>query len=135
MPTTGSLASRRGWRSSSRDGHWLDLGSSPGGIVVAGWLAWSLGAFARRSWATGRISATSDETPPVIPHRAMAFGAVLLTLPLVARAIRLPGGEPPEEEVNDGGRLAKEGGMRAPMRNPRDREDILAAPPARHAED
>ena len=81
-----------------RTAHWLDVLATLGGIVVAGWLAWSLAAFAWQSWATGSTSATIDETPLVIPQAAMAFGAVLLTLQLVARAIRLLAGDPPEDE-------------------------------------
>ena len=82
-----------------RVAHWLDLVATLAGIVIAGWLGWSLTAFAWRSWATGSTSATIDETPLVYPQGAMAFGAVLLTLQLVARAIRLLAGEPPEDET------------------------------------
>ena len=81
-----------------RVAHWLDFVATLGGVVIAGWLAWSLAAFAWKSWATGSTSATIDETPLVIPQAAMAFGAVLLTLQLVARAIRLVAGDPPEDE-------------------------------------
>ena len=81
-----------------RVAHRLDFAATLGGIVIAGWLAWSLTAFAWQSWATGSTSATIDETPLVIPQGAMAFGAVLLTLQLVARAIRLLAGDPPEDE-------------------------------------
>ena len=83
---------------SPRVAHWLDVLATFGGIVIAGWLAWSLTAFAWQSWATGSTSATIDETPLVIPQGAMAFGAILLTLQLVARAIRLLGGDPPEDD-------------------------------------
>ena len=38
---------------------------------------------------SGSTSATIDETPLVYPQAAMAFGAALLTLQLVARALRL----------------------------------------------
>ena len=81
-----------------RTAHWLDLLATVAGAVIAGWLAWSLAGFAWRSWATGSTSATIDETPLVYPQGAMAFGAVLLALQLVARAIRLLAGEPPEDE-------------------------------------
>ena len=46
-----------------RVAHWLDVLATLGGIVIAGWLAWSLAAFAWQSWATGSTSATIDETP------------------------------------------------------------------------
>ena len=82
-----------------RTAHWLDFVATLGGVVIAGWLAWSLTAFAWKSWATGSTSATIDETPLVIPQGAMAFGAVLLALQLVARAIRLLAGDPPEDEA------------------------------------
>lgn len=81
-----------------RTAHWLDVVATAGGTLIAGWLAWSLAAFAWRSWATGSTSATIDETPLVYPQAAMAFGATLLTLQLVARAIRLLAGEPPEDD-------------------------------------
>ena len=48
---------------------------------------------------SGSTSATIDETPLVYPQAAMAFGAALLTLQLVARAVRLLVGEPPEDEA------------------------------------
>ena len=81
-----------------RVAHWLDVLATFGGIVIAGWLAWSLTAFAWQSWATGSTSATIDETPLVIPQAAMAFGAVLLALQLVARALRLLLGDAPEDD-------------------------------------
>ena len=61
-------------------------------------LASALTAFAAKSWMAGSTSATIDETPLVYPQAAMAFGAALLTLQLVARAVRLFLGEPPEDE-------------------------------------
>ena len=59
---------------------------------------WALTAFAARSWVSGSTSATIDETPLVYPQAAMALGAALLTLQLVARLVRLFVGEPPEDE-------------------------------------
>ena len=47
---------------------------------------------------SGSTSATIDETPLVYPQAAMALGAALLTLQLVARLVRLFLGEPPEDE-------------------------------------
>ena len=76
----------------------LDLLATVAGTVIAGWLAWSLAAFAWQSWATGSTSATIDETPLVYPQAAMAFGAALLTLQLVARTIRLLAGDAPEDD-------------------------------------
>lgn len=77
----------------------LDAVATAGGTVVAGWLAWSLAAFAWRSWATGSTSATIDETPLAYPQAVMAFGAVLLTAQLLARGVRLLRGEPPDDEA------------------------------------
>ena len=81
-----------------RTAHRLDLLATAAGTAAAGWLAWSLAAFAWRSWATGSTSATIDETPLVYPQAAMAFGAALLTLQLAARMVRLLAGDPPEDE-------------------------------------
>ena len=83
---------------SPRLAYWLDVAATTAGIMIAGVLAWSLAAFAWRSWVSGSTSATIDETPLVYPQAAMAFGAALLTLQLVARAVRLLVGEPPEDE-------------------------------------
>ena len=78
--------------------HWLDVAATLAGTMIAGVLAWALTAFAAKSWVSGSTSATIDETPLVYPQAAMAFGAALLTLQLVARAVRLFVGEPPEDE-------------------------------------
>ena len=82
-----------------RMAHWLDVAATVVGTMIAGFLAWALTAFAARSWMSGSTSPTIDETPLVYPQAAMAFGAALLTLQLVARALRLVVGEPPEDEV------------------------------------
>ena len=79
--------------------HWLDVAATLAGTAVAGCLAWALAAFAWRSWATGSTSPIIDETPLVYPQAAMAFGAALLTLQLVARALRLLMAEAPEDEA------------------------------------
>ena len=83
---------------SPRVAHWLDVAATVVGTMIAGFLAWALAAFAARSWMSGSTSPTIDETPLVYPQAAMAFGAALLTLQLVARAVRLLVGEPPEDE-------------------------------------
>jgi len=77
----------------------LDVVATVAGTMVAGFLTWSLTSFAARSWVSGSTSPTIDETPLVYPQAAMAFGAALLTLQLVARAIRLFVDEPPEDEA------------------------------------
>ena len=84
---------------SPRLAHWLDVAATLAGTGIAGCLAWALVAFAWRSWATGSTSATIDETPLVYPQAAMAAGAALLTLQLVARALRLLAGAAPEDEA------------------------------------
>ena len=81
-----------------RAAHHLDLLATAAGTAAAGWIAWSLAAFAWQSWATGSTSATIDETPLVYPQAAMAFGAALLTLQLAARMIRLLAGDAPEDD-------------------------------------
>jgi len=78
--------------------YWLDVAATVAGTMIAGVLAWALTAFAAKSWVSGSTSPTIDETPLVYPQAAMAFGAALLTLQLVARAVRLFVGEPPEDE-------------------------------------
>ena len=78
--------------------YWLDAAATVVGTMIAGFLAWALTAFAARSWLSGSTSPTIDETPLVYPQAAMAFGAALLTLQLVARVLRLLIGEAPEDE-------------------------------------
>ena len=83
---------------SPRLAYWLDVVATVAGTMIAGVLAWSLTSFAAKSWESGSTSPTIDETPLVYPQAAMAFGAALLTLQLVVRAVRLFIGEPPEDE-------------------------------------
>lgn len=67
------------------------------GAGIGLFLAYALVLFAWESFLTGRTSATIDATPLVYPHAALAFGAVLLALQLVARLVRLLTGEQPED--------------------------------------
>lgn len=69
------------------------------GAGMAIFLAYALVLFAWESLRTGRTSATLDATPLVYPHAALALGAVLLALQLVARIVRLISGRPPEDET------------------------------------
>ncbi|MFK5980809.1 MAG: TRAP transporter small permease [Rhizobiaceae bacterium] len=59
------------------------------GTVIAFVLAYSLVNFAWSSAISGRTSGTIDDTPLAIPQSAMAFGACLLALQMIARTIRI----------------------------------------------
>ena len=75
----------------------MDILATVAAVAASGFLAVSLILFAWRSFERGSVSPTIDQTPLVIPQAAIAFGAMLLALQLVARLIRLIIGEPPED--------------------------------------
>ena len=68
-------------------------------IAVAAYVAYAMTLFAWSSYAQGMTSSTIDATPLAIPQSAMAFGAVLLLLQLIARLVRMLIGEPTEDQV------------------------------------
>ncbi|MCP5149525.1 MAG: TRAP transporter small permease [Ectothiorhodospiraceae bacterium] len=81
-----------------RVAHWVDVACTLIGVAVSGFVARALVDLALRSWASGSTAPTVSATPLVIPQGAIALGAVLLTLQLVARLVRLLTGEPPEDQ-------------------------------------
>ena len=50
-----------------RTAHWLDFVATVAGIVIAGWLAWSLAAFAWQSWADRQHLRDHRRDPAVLP--------------------------------------------------------------------
>jgi len=82
-----------------RKNHIMDLAATAVGAVVAFFLSYSLILFAWRSFVRGSVSPTVEETPLVIPQAAIAFGATLFALQVLARLIRLVRNEPPEDEA------------------------------------
>lgn len=81
-----------------RGNHWMDVVATAIGAGAALFLAYSLVVFAWLSFVRGSVSPTVEATPLVIPQAALAVGAVLFALQIVARLIRLLIGEPPEDE-------------------------------------
>jgi TRAP-type mannitol/chloroaromatic compound transport system permease small subunit len=65
------------------------------GTIVAGLLAWTLTAFAIRSFLTNQASQDSF-TPLWIPQAPLALGAIVLALEMVARLLACVFGAPPE---------------------------------------
>lgn len=74
----------------------LDILATIIGLGAAGFLTYGLVQLASRAYQTGLTSATNMETPLIYPQGAIALGAVLLCLQLVARLVRLLIGEPPD---------------------------------------
>ncbi|MFO7854049.1 MAG: TRAP transporter small permease [Paracoccaceae bacterium] len=67
-------------------------------IGVASFMTWASAENALRSFERGSVSFYPSRTPLVLPQSVLAIGLLLLTLALVARAIRLMLDEPPEDE-------------------------------------
>lgn len=65
-------------------------------VLIVAYLAKALIEMAIDSWHDNSRSETPAATPLVVPQAAMAFGATLLALQLVARLFRLLTGRPPE---------------------------------------
>ena len=82
-----------------RGNHYMDLVATVIGAGAVCFLAYSLILFAWRSFVRGSVSPTVDATPLVIPQAAIAFGATLFALQLLARLIRLLRDEPAEDEA------------------------------------
>jgi TRAP-type C4-dicarboxylate transport system permease small subunit len=68
---------------------WLDLAATLAGLVIAGFLTSALFGLAWSSWIDGSKTFTATATPLVIPQAAITIGTAILTLQLLARAIRL----------------------------------------------
>lgn len=69
------------------------------GVVITFYMAYSLGLFAWRAFATGSTSPTIDAVPLVFPTSGLAIGAILMALQMVSRLIRLIIDEPTEDEA------------------------------------
>ena len=67
---------------SPRLAYWLDVAATTAGIMIAGLLAWSLAAFAWKSWVGGSTSATIDETPLVFLGVPRMFAGEIAALDL-----------------------------------------------------
>lgn len=77
--------------------HWVDVLCTVVGIGLAGILTSALGQLAWRSFQAGSTSPTVSATPLAVPQTAIAIGAALLTLQLLARLVRLLRKEPTED--------------------------------------
>jgi len=86
--------------------HGLDLAATVVGLAVAGFLTAALAKLAWSSWVDGSTTFTATATPLVVPQGMVTVGAALLTLQLVARAVRLVRGEPPDTALSAAGESA-----------------------------
>ena len=80
----------------------IDLLCTLCGIVIAGYLSFALLQLAWRSFESGSVSATISATPLVIPQGGIALGAVLLTLQLIVRLLRLTITDEAPEDTSGG---------------------------------
>ena len=80
----------------------IDLICTFCGIVIAGYLSFALVQLAWRSYEAGSVSATISATPLVIPQGGIALGAVMLTLQLVMRVLRLTLTDEAPEDMSGG---------------------------------
>ena len=71
------------------------------GLCVAGLLSVSLSQYAYESYVAGVTSDTIMATPLVFPKSALAVGAILLTLQMAARLVRLLLGDAPDADAAD----------------------------------
>ncbi len=74
----------------------LDLGCTVMALGVASVLAYGMVELALRSWERHSVSYFAMQTPLAVPQGLLAAATVLLALALLARALRLLIGEPPE---------------------------------------
>jgi C4-dicarboxylate transporter DctQ subunit len=75
----------------------IDLGATVLTAAVALYLSYALFLLTWLSWERGSKSAMASELPLWTPQVALAAGAAIFTLQLVARAARLLRGEPGED--------------------------------------
>lgn len=80
-----------------RAAYWIDVLCTVFAIAIAAFITRGVGQLAWRSFVSGSVSATISETPLFIPQGAIALGALLLTLQLLARLVRLFTGAPTED--------------------------------------
>jgi TRAP-type C4-dicarboxylate transport system permease small subunit len=76
--------------------HVVDLAATLAGLVVTVFLTVALFKLAWSSWVDGSRTFTPTATPLVVPQGIVTLGAALMALQLVARALRLVRGEPPD---------------------------------------
>ncbi len=69
------------------------------GTAIAIYVAYALGDFAWQAFLSGSTSPTIDEIPLVIPRGAIAFGALLLAVQMIARSIQTVTGADIEDAV------------------------------------
>ena len=74
----------------------LDFACTAGAIAITGILAYGFYDLAARSFERGSKSYFTMQTPLWIPQGLMAIGVFLLLAALIARAIRILIGEPPD---------------------------------------
>jgi TRAP-type C4-dicarboxylate transport system permease small subunit len=78
-------------------GRIIDLVATVASVAVACFLCYALSELTWLSWVRNSRSAQPSELPLWIPQLALAAGAVILALQLVARAFRLLRREPAED--------------------------------------
>ena len=69
--------------------HLLDLSATIVGLLIAAFLTFALGGLTWSSFIDGSRTFTATATPLVIPQVVITLGALIMTLQLVARLIRL----------------------------------------------
>lgn len=70
-------------------GRLLDMAATVIAIVIAGFLTLALAGLAWSSFIDGSRTFTATATPLVIPQAVVTMGALILTLQLIARLVRL----------------------------------------------
>ncbi|MFC3127614.1 TRAP transporter small permease subunit [Pseudoroseomonas globiformis] len=86
--------------------HILELAATLVGLLVSGFLAWSLFNFTLRAWNNGQLSSGSL-TPLWIPDALLATGAILLALQMGVRLLRLVLGQATEDETLKAGSVSE----------------------------
>jgi TRAP-type C4-dicarboxylate transport system permease small subunit len=76
-----------------------DLVGTVFALGVASFMTWACAENAIRSFERGSVSYYPSRTPLVFPQSVLALGLLLLTLALLARAVRLALDEAPEVEA------------------------------------
>jgi TRAP-type C4-dicarboxylate transport system permease small subunit len=81
----------------------LDMGSTAIAIMIAGFLTKALAGLAWSSFVDGSRTFTATATPLAIPQAVITMGALILTLQLFARLVRLLQADPTSSEPDKSG--------------------------------
>jgi TRAP-type C4-dicarboxylate transport system permease small subunit len=78
---------------SPRAGRLLDLGACVAGFIISAYFAYALSSMGWLSYARNSASSSVMRTPLWLPQALLAFGAIILSVQMIAQFLRLLRGE------------------------------------------